>query len=70
MSEISTHKCDICGKETVGDLWPPDGWYVIRLGAPEEDESFWAVGQEVCDSCAESVRFKAVLGLLKSKRKE
>jgi hypothetical protein len=49
--EVTTTKCDICGKLETTDEYHPPGWYSLsREGDREED--FWARSRDICHECA------------------
>lgn len=50
--EVTTVKCDICGKLAHSDDYnSPKGWYIIRKDG-DRDKDFWARNRDICDECA------------------
>ncbi len=50
--EVSTYRCDICGKTAQGVSYSsPRGWFNITCNTKDKD-SFWYEGRDVCNECA------------------
>lgn len=50
--EVTTTKCDVCGKkEDTDDYNEPKGWYYLGRNG-DRDEDFWARKRDICDECA------------------
>lgn len=49
--EVTTTKCDVCGRLETTEQYHPEGWYNLsREGDREKD--FWARSRDICDECA------------------
>jgi hypothetical protein len=50
--EVTTTKCDICGKkEDTDDYNEPKDWYRLKRQG-DRDKDFWARHRDICHECA------------------
>lgn len=70
--EVTTIKCDICGKlETVEDYGSPEGWYYLgRQADKTKDLDYWAKRRDICDECAKRFNLPNICNTIDIERKD
>ncbi|KKM14374.1 hypothetical protein LCGC14_1706700 [marine sediment metagenome] len=54
--ELTTTKCDACGKLETCEDYLPKGWFSLLKQAGDYDKDFWGKTRDICVECGKVMR--------------